>query len=67
MRTLNKRLEGVEAAFAPEGKPVMIWAMIHGRRMTDAEIEAAFQKAIASGRASSGDKLLAISWTTGFS
>lgn len=40
----------------------MIWAMIDGRRMTDVEIDAAFQEAIASGRASASDKPLAISW-----
>ena len=63
MRNLNKRLDGLEATLAPEGKPFMIWAMIDGRRMTDAEIDEAFQEAIASGRASPGDKPLAISWT----
>lgn len=62
MRNLNKRLDGLEATLAPEGRPFMIWAMIDGRRMTKAEIEAAFQEAIASGRASPGDKPLAISW-----
>ena len=62
MRDLNKRLDGLEATFAPEGRPFMIWAMIDGRRMTQAEIDAAFQEAVASGRASPGDKPLAISW-----
>jgi hypothetical protein len=62
MRDLNKRLDGLEAALGPEGKPFMIWAMIDGRRMTNAEIDAAFQEAIASRRASPGDKLLAVSW-----
>ena len=62
MRDLNKRLDGLEATFAPEGRPFMIWAMIDGRRMTQAEIYAAFQEAVASGRASPGDKPLAISW-----
>jgi hypothetical protein len=63
MRDLNKRLDGLEAALAPEGKSFMIWAMIGGRQMTDAETNATFQEAIASGRASLGDKPLAISWT----
>jgi hypothetical protein len=40
----------------------MIWAMIERRRMTKAEIDAAFQKAITSGKATAGDKPLAISW-----
>ena len=40
MRNLNKRLDGLEAKLAPEGKPFLIWAMIDGRRMTDAEINA---------------------------
>ncbi len=40
----------------------MIWAMINGRRMTTPEIDAVFQEAISSGRASPGDKPLAISW-----
>jgi len=40
----------------------MIWAMINVRRMTTAEIDAAFEEAIAIGRASRGDKPLAISW-----
>jgi uncharacterized coiled-coil protein SlyX len=62
MRDLNKRLDGLEARLAPEGKPFMIWAMIEGRRMTAAEIEAAFQEAIASEKASPGDKPVAISW-----
>ena len=62
MRDLNRRLDGLEATLAPEGKPFMIWAMIDGRRMTKAEIDAAFQEANVSGRASSGDKPLAISW-----
>jgi hypothetical protein len=62
MRNLNKRLDGLEAKLAPEGKPFMIWAMIDGRRMTKAEIDAAFQEAVASGRASPGDEPLAISW-----
>jgi len=34
-----------------------------GRQMTDAEINAAFQEAIANGRISPGGKPLAISWT----
>jgi len=62
MRDLNRRLDGLEATLAPEGKPFMIWAMINGRRMTKAEIDAAFQEAIASGTANPGDKPLAISW-----
>jgi hypothetical protein len=62
MRDLNRRLDGLEATLAPEGKPFMIWAMIDGRHMTKAEIDAAFQEAIASGRAIPGDKPLAISW-----
>jgi hypothetical protein len=53
---------GLEAKLAPEGKPFLIWAMIEGRRMTKAEIDAAFQEAIASRRASRWDKPLAISW-----
>jgi hypothetical protein len=60
---LLKRLDGLEAALAPEGRPFMIWAMINGRGLTIAEIDAAFQEAISSGRASSGDNPLAISWT----
>lgn len=62
MRDLNRRLDGLEAALAPEGKPFVIWAIVNGRRMTTAEIDAAFQEAIASGRARSGDKPLAVSW-----
>jgi hypothetical protein len=62
MRDLNKRLDGLEAKIAPEGKPFIIWAMIDGRPMTPAEIDAAFQEAVASGRASAGDEPLAISW-----
>jgi hypothetical protein len=62
MRNLNRRLDGLEATLAPESKPFLIWAMIDGRRMTDAEINEAFQEAIASGRASPHDKPLAISW-----
>jgi len=62
MRDLNRRLDGLEATLAPEGKPFMIWAMIDGRRMTKAEIDAAFQEAIASGRAKPGDEPLTISW-----
>ena len=62
MRDLNRRLDGLEAKIAPEGKPFMIWAMIDGRRMTKAEIDAAFQEAIAGGRASPSDEPLAISW-----
>jgi hypothetical protein len=62
MRDLNRRLDGLEATLAPVGQPFMIWAMIGGRRMTNAEIDAAFQAAIASGRAKPGDKPLAISW-----
>jgi hypothetical protein len=62
MRDLNRRLDGLEATLAPEGKPFMIWAMIDGRRMTKAEIDAAFQEAIASERANPSDKPLAISW-----
>jgi hypothetical protein len=41
----------------------MIWAMINGRRMIEAEIEATIQESIASGTASRSDKPLAISWT----
>jgi hypothetical protein len=65
MRTLNKRLDGLEAKLAPEGKPFVIWAMIDGRRMTEAEIDQVFQEAIACGRANPGDKPLAISWLSG--
>jgi hypothetical protein len=45
MRNLNKRPDGLEATLAPEGKPFLIWAMIDGRRMTDAEINQVFQEA----------------------
>ena len=62
MRDLNRRLDGLEATFTAEGKPLMIWATINGRRMTKAEIEATFQDAIASETASPGDQPLAISW-----
>jgi hypothetical protein len=62
MRDLNRRLDGLEATLTPEGKPFLIWAMIDGRRMTKAEIDAAFREAIASGRAGLGDRPLAISW-----
>jgi hypothetical protein len=62
MRNLNRRLDGLEAKLAPEGKSFLIWAMIDGRRMTDAEINQVFQEAIASGRAKPGDRPLAISW-----
>ncbi len=65
MRDLNRRLDGLEATLTPEGKPFIIWAMINGRRMTTAEIDAAFQEAISSGKASPGDKPLAISWKCG--
>jgi hypothetical protein len=64
MRNLTRRLDGLEATFAPEGKPFFVWAIIDGRRMTDAEIDAAFREAIASGKASSHDRPLAISWLT---
>jgi len=60
MRDLNRRLDGLEAPAASEGKPLVIWAMVNRRRMTDVEIDAAFQEAISRGRASAGD--LAISW-----
>jgi hypothetical protein len=63
MRNLNKRLDGLEAKLTPEGKSFLIWVVIDGRRMTDAEINEAFQEAIASGRASPSDQPLAISWT----
>jgi hypothetical protein len=62
MRNLSRRLDGLETTLAPESKPFLIWAMIDGRRMTDAEINEAFQEAIATGRAGPGDKPLAISW-----
>jgi hypothetical protein len=62
MRDLNRRLDGLEATLAPEGKSIVIWAMVNGRRMTTVEIDAAFQEAISSGRAIPGDKPLAISW-----
>ena len=62
MRNLNRRLDCLEAARSSLGKPFIIWAMIDGRRMTPAEIDAAFQEAVASGRASPGDEPLAISW-----
>ena len=65
MRDLNRRLDGLEATLALEGKPLMIWAMVNGRCMTKAEIEATFQEAIASGKASPDDKPLAISWSSG--
>jgi hypothetical protein len=62
MRNLNRRLDGLEATLAPEGKPFVIWAMINGRRLTKAEIDAAFQEAVAGGRAKPGNRHLAISW-----
>jgi hypothetical protein len=62
MRDLNRRLDGLEAALVPEGKPFVIWAMVNGRRMTKAEIDAAFQEAIANGRAIPGGRPLAVSW-----
>jgi hypothetical protein len=62
MRDLNRRLNGLEDALAPEGKSFLIWAMIGGWRMTNAEIDAAFQDAIAVGMAKPADKPLAISW-----
>jgi hypothetical protein len=65
MRDLNRRLDGLEATLALEGKPFVIWAMVNRRRMTDVEIDAAFQEAISRGRASLGDKPLAVSWLSG--
>ena len=65
MRDLNRRLNGLEATIAPEAKPFMIWAMIKGRRMTKAEIDAAFQDAIETGGAKPSDRPLAISWMSG--
>ena len=62
MRDLNRRLDGLEATLALEGKPFIIWAMIDRRRMTNLELDATFQEAIASGRAKSDDRPLAISW-----
>ena len=62
MRDLNRRLDGLEATLAPEGKPFMIWAMIDGRRMTNAEIDAAFQEAVASGRAKGQPRRQAIGY-----
>ena len=62
MRNLSKRLAGLETKLAPQGKPFMIWAMIDGGRMTEAEINEAFQEAIASGKASPGDRPVAITW-----
>jgi hypothetical protein len=63
MRNLNKRLDGLEAKLTPEGKSFLIWVVIDGRRMTDAEINQVFQEAIASGKPNARDKPLAISWT----
>ena len=65
MRDLNRRLDGLEATLALEGKPFVIWAMVNRRRMTDVEIDAAFQEAISRGRASLGAKPLAVSWLSG--
>jgi hypothetical protein len=65
MRNLNRRLDRLEDTLAPERKPFMIWAMIDGRQMTKAEIDAKFQEAIASGRAKPGDRPLAVSWISG--
>ena len=65
MRDLNRRLDGLEAPAASEGKPLVIWAMVNRRRMTDVEIDAAFQEAISKGRASLGDKPLAVLWLSG--
>ena len=64
MRDLNRRLDGLEATLAFKGKPFIIWTMIDGRRMSEAEIEAAFQEGIANGRASPGDRPLKVGWTT---
>jgi hypothetical protein len=41
-----------EATLTAESKPLLIWAMTEDRRNTDAEINDAFQEAIASGSAS---------------
>ena len=35
---LRKRIETLEAALAPSGKPVVIWAMVGDRAMTDDEL-----------------------------
>lgn len=40
MAYLRKRLEDLEAALAPRGKPIVIWAMVGDRAMTEAEINA---------------------------
>ena len=61
MQDLNRRLDGLETTLAPVGKPFIIWVMIDGRRMTSAEIDAAFHEALGRGGASPGDKPLAIS------
>ena len=37
---LRKRIETLEAALAPSGKPVVFWAMVGARAMTDDEIRA---------------------------
>ena len=35
---LRKRLETLEASLAPRSQPVVIWAMVGDRAMTDAEL-----------------------------
>jgi hypothetical protein len=60
MRNLNRQLDEPEATRAPESKPFVIWAMTERRRMTDAEIDGAFQDAIASGRGGSDDRPLVL-------
>jgi hypothetical protein len=65
MRNPNRRVDDLERKFTSDGEQIVIWAMTDGRRMTRAEIDAAFLEAIANGRASPADELLAISWTSG--
>jgi hypothetical protein len=63
MTSYSRRLERLESAFAPRGKPFIIWGMADGQALrSDREIETEIAAARSSGRMAVGDQPVIVSW-----
>ena len=60
---LRKRIETLEASLAPRGKPIVIWAMIGNRAMTQQEIDKDIDVRKAAG-APANARFISVRWKT---
>ena len=60
---LRKRIETLEASLAPRGKPVVFWAMVGDRAMTEQEIDRDIDVRKAAG-APANARFIPVRWMT---